>query len=274
MRHMEPINGHTLVTLLDDAGLIPETLDRRDLHARVAIQVAFQPIFDSAGEYVAAEALARISVDGHQLPARAVIRQCREMDLLPSFSSRVHQLAIATFAQYREAGSAPPLLCLNASHEELVLDSFPVNLLRMIDRASVPGSSIVLEVTEDSPRPQWTEVVTSLSALRVNGVTVALDDFGAGSSGLLALRHVQPHWVKLDKGFMPSLQPGDVMLRSIIDMSHRMGMKVVAEGVEQLGEAQVLLGLGCDMLQGHLLGRPGLLADRTQSTVDCSRRGR
>ena len=106
-----------------------------------------------------------------------------------------------------------------------------------------------------------------LKLLREAGVRVGLDDFGTGYSSLSYLQSFPLDFVKIDQSFVRELDVGatGAIVASIIDLSHALGMDVVAEGVETLSQLDQLLGLGCDRAQGFLFasaGPPGVIEDR------------
>ena len=109
-----------------------------------------------------------------------------------------------------------------------------------------------------------TSAEPAVAALRALGVCVAIDDFGTGYSSLAYLRRLPVDLVKIDRSFMGDLETDPAarsVVAAIIDLSHAMGLLVLAEGVETSGQAEVLTGLGCDLLQGFGLSRPMPRAD-------------
>jgi EAL domain-containing protein (putative c-di-GMP-specific phosphodiesterase class I) len=119
---------------------------------------------------------------------------------------------------------------------------------------------IVLEITERAALTDIDAVVERVSALRRIGYRIAVDDLGAGYAGLSSLAYLVPEVVKLDISLVRGVHTHLVkqrIVRSIVDVTHDMGGVVVAEGVETEHERDAVLELGCDLLQGYLLGRPG-----------------
>ena len=97
-----------------------------------------------------------------------------------------------------------------------------------------------------------------LSQLQALGVSLSIDDFGTGYSSLAYLQRLAVDELKIDKSFILGLgEPGNAaIVRSTIELGHNLGLRVVAEGVEDQASADALSGMGCDMLQGYFLGRP------------------
>lgn len=99
-----------------------------------------------------------------------------------------------------------------------------------------------------------------LEALHDRGVRISIDDFGTGFSSLSHLRRLPIHEIKIDQSFISGMldQENDyIIARSIIDLAHNLGHRVVAEGVEDTATLELLRGLGCDVAQGFLFARPG-----------------
>jgi EAL domain-containing protein (putative c-di-GMP-specific phosphodiesterase class I) len=102
-----------------------------------------------------------------------------------------------------------------------------------------------------------------LTRLRAMGVRLALDDFGMGFASLRHLGALPLDALKIDRSFVASLAstPGHAIVQCVIELAHRIGLRVVAEGVESEGQLAILRGLGCDEVQGHVLGKPLAAAD-------------
>lgn len=103
------------------------------------------------------------------------------------------------------------------------------------------------------------DVLTTLGALKELGVGLSIDDCGVGYSSLNSLRRFPIDRLKIDKSFISDLGEGskdDAVTRSVIDIGHRLGLKVLAEGVETPVQLALLTSWGCDEAQGYLLGRP------------------
>ncbi len=123
----------------------------------------------------------------------------------------------------------------------------------------VPASALVLEVTETGIMTDPTRAVQVLAMLRQLGVQLAVDDFGTGYSSLAYLRRLDVDELKIDKSFVMDLasQAEDAMIvRSTVELGHNLGLRVVAEGVEDQAATDMLRGWGCDVLQGYLISRP------------------
>lgn len=102
-------------------------------------------------------------------------------------------------------------------------------------------------------------VAKQLLSLRDAGISVALDDFGTGYSSLSYLRKLDIDYLKIDQTFVSTLQPGSddlVLCEAIIVMAHKLGLSVVAEGVETPEQRDLLVAAGCDFGQGYLFSRP------------------
>ena len=128
-----------------------------------------------------------------------------------------------------------------------------------LEEAGVDGSCLEIEITEDTLMAdvaRGTEILTRLHAL---GVAVAVDDFGTGYSSLSYLRRLPINTLKIDKSFLTDMASNgnDAMIvRSIIDLGHNLGFRVVAEGVEDARAWDLLTELGCDAVQGYHISRP------------------
>jgi EAL domain-containing protein (putative c-di-GMP-specific phosphodiesterase class I) len=129
----------------------------------------------------------------------------------------------------------------------------------VLEETGYPAEWLELEITESVVIASFESVVRHLDALRALGVGIALDDFGTGFSSLYYLQELPIDILKVDRSFIQNIgaEAGrDQVVSGIILLSHRLGLAVVAEGVETEPQRQFLRAHACDMLQGFLLARP------------------
>lgn len=129
----------------------------------------------------------------------------------------------------------------------------------LLQSSAIPLERIVLEISERNPVPQSAYEDDKLPSLQRRGVHVALDDFGAGYSGLQVLYQAQVDVIKIDRFFITGISedaPKRIFVTNLVKLAHTMGMHVVAEGVETTGDFYTCREIGCDYLQGHLISRP------------------
>ena len=127
------------------------------------------------------------------------------------------------------------------------------------EAAGLPGEALVVEITEGLLLDERTEVTRQLLELRALGVEVALDDFGTGYSSLAYLRRLDIDFLKIDREFVRDLahDPNDrALCEAIVVMAHKLGLRVVAEGIEDAAQRDVLHDAACDLGQGYLFARP------------------
>ncbi|MDG9922235.1 MULTISPECIES: EAL domain-containing protein [unclassified Pseudomonas] len=127
-------------------------------------------------------------------------------------------------------------------------------------RCQFPLERIIFEVTEQEQVLDIPHLTDILRAYRAQGFMTAIDDFGAGYAGLNLLADFQPDLIKLDMDLIRAID-GDrvrqVLVESVLDMCRRLGIGVIAEGIETRGELECLRHMGVDLFQGYLLARPG-----------------
>lgn len=126
-------------------------------------------------------------------------------------------------------------------------------------RAQTAGADIGVEVTERSVIADPALAFANIRRLREAGMCIAIDDYGSGLSSLTYLKQIEADELKIDKSFVTSLGTSHrdpLIVRSTIDLAHALGMAVTAEGVETPAAHALLTVMGCDMMQGYLIGRP------------------
>ncbi len=122
-------------------------------------------------------------------------------------------------------------------------------------RAAIDAGRLCFEITESELMEDPTRSLGELELFRAIGIRFSVDDFGTGYSSLSYLRELPIDEVKIDRSFMSDLHSDDTIVRAVIDLGHNLGLKVVAEGVEDVATEDHLRELGCDSAQGFLWGR-------------------
>ena len=156
-------------------------------------------------------------------------------------------------ARMRDAGFTVPI-SINLTGDDVADPRFPERLDTVLRDHDLSRDSLVLEVTETALLTREVEALGVIPELAEMGTRVSVDDFGTGYSSLSHLRRFPIHEIKIDMSFVDRmvLEPLDaVIVRSIIEMGHGLGMDVVAEGVETADTWAVLAELGTDIAQGH-----------------------
>jgi len=134
---------------------------------------------------------------------------------------------------------------------------------------ALTGQCVVFEITEGLLLNAEQEIQEELLNMRTAGIQVALDDFGTGYSSLAYLKRFDIDYLKIDQAFVCNMEtsPDDqALIEAIIVMAHKLGLQVIAEGVETTRQKEMLLQAGCDYAQGYLFSRP-LPADEFESLL-------
>ncbi|MEA2126391.1 MAG: diguanylate cyclase [Solirubrobacteraceae bacterium] len=170
----------------------------------------------------------------------------------------VVETALAACARWRAAGDDLHV-AVNATIADLLDASLPAEIAASLDRHGIPAGALVIEVTETSVLHDPGRVQATLTGLRALGVGVALDDFGTGYSSLTHLKAMPVTEVKIDRSFVENM--GDdaadaAIVGSTIGLAHGLGLRVVAEGIEDEATWEHLADLGCELGQGYHYSRP------------------
>lgn len=150
-------------------------------------------------------------------------------------------------------------LSLNISTEDLVDPKLPARVGQLLRRYQVPAEQLIFEITESGVMLNPTLALQVLHGLRDLGISLSVDDFGTGYSSLAQLKRMPVQELKIDQSFILDLDEASedaVIVRSTIEMSHSLGLKVVAEGVELACSLRLLERWKCDCAQGYLISRP------------------
>lgn len=234
----------------------------------------YQPIYDLAsGALVGGETLVRWQHPDHGLLAPAqFITLAEQSGMVGSLTEAVAAAAIADATRWHRLGTPMPVT-INLSGRSLQDHRTTSQLLHLLDLADLPASALRVEITEQALLDDPITAAKVLSQLRAQGAEVSIDDFGTGYSSLSLLRQLPIDELKIDGTFVAGLCSKDAMLvRSIIDLGHALGLRVVAEGIESQEELDVLVGLGCDRGQGFFFGQP-MPADEFADLLTAAPRG-
>ncbi|WP_269531767.1 EAL domain-containing protein [Chitinimonas sp. BJYL2] len=152
---------------------------------------------------------------------------------------------------------------VNLSTLDLLDPALPTAVASLLEQAGVPPALLCLEITESGLMEDPTLALDTLNRLRNMGLALAIDDYGTGYSSLAYIRRLPVTELKIDRAFVIELAHNESdaqIVQSTIDLGHRLGLKVVAEGVEDHATVEVLRRLGCDRIQGYVFAKP-MLAD-------------
>jgi diguanylate cyclase (GGDEF)-like protein len=223
------------------------------------VWVAFQPQYDLASASVTSvECLARWRhAELGDVSPSVFIPIAESTSLIDLLFSRVLDVALSQLAQWDRAGLYLDV-CVNLSARQLSDLSLPAMVNGHLTAHGVAPHRLVLEVTESrliSNPERSAHIIRELQDL---GVQISVDDFGTGYSSLSYLQRLAVDELKIDRSFTLKLEEtgDDTIIRSTIELGHNLGLRVVAEGVETPVTADRLARMGCDRLQGYLIGTP------------------
>jgi EAL domain-containing protein (putative c-di-GMP-specific phosphodiesterase class I) len=178
--------------------------------------------------------------------------------LIHPLTRHVLTTALADCRRWLELGIELPV-AVNLSARTLLDRSFPADVAQMLSYWRVPARLLELEVTETALMVDPERAGVLLEQLAQLGIVLAIDDFGTGYSSFASLRTLPVNDVKIDRSFVTPMlsSPTDAFIvRSVIALAHDVGLRVVAEGVEDASTHAALAELGCDVVQGYFLGMP------------------
>jgi diguanylate cyclase (GGDEF)-like protein len=222
----------------------------------------YQPQLDlRTGQIVAVESLLRWA---HPrlgiLPPLEFLPLAEEAGLMGSITTLVLTDAVAQCAAWRRAGNHLSV-SVNISPVNLLDPRFTTLVRDLLDSHQMPADALVLEITETTAITHFDRSQTAIQELRDLGIVVSIDDFGAGFTSLAHLSNLAFNELKLDRVFIAALSGEDRgrtldLIRATIELGHALGLRIVAEGIEDPATLELLSGLGCDLGQGYYIGTP------------------
>lgn len=227
------------------------------------------------GAVVAVETLVRWQhpSDGLVYPDQ-FIATAEEHRLIDELTRAVLSEALRQAGKWREDGHALGI-AVNVSMDNLGTLAFPERVASEVEQARIPASSLVLEVTESRLMRNPLAQIDILTRLRLKRTGLSIDDFGTGHSSLAQLRDIPFDELKVDQSFVHGAH-SDASLRAILEgtlgMARQLGMKVVAEGVEDRADWDFVRRVGCDLAQGYFIARPMPASDLPRWLAEWARR--
>ncbi|RVU49465.1 putative bifunctional diguanylate cyclase/phosphodiesterase [Rubrivivax rivuli] len=256
-------NGGRMFTTGMNAGHTQRLALENDLRRAVAqgqFEAHFQPqVSLGQGRVVGVELLIRWRhpVLGLLMPGQFVAL-AEETGMICALSDWVLERACGQLALWHALGYRHLRMAVNLSPLELVRNDIVERVTAPLARHLLPPGALEIEITENMLLDDAPSVVEKLERLRAQGVRVAIDDFGTRYSSLAYLRRFPIHSLKIDQSFVRDLgvEGDSPIIQAIVGIARGFNLQLVAEGVETVEQLQALRAMGCDEVQGYLLGRP------------------
>jgi diguanylate cyclase (GGDEF)-like protein len=194
------------------------------------------------------------------VPPLEFIALAEDAGLMGALTSFVLDQALAQCARWRARGEQLSV-AVNVSASDLLNPEFPALVARLLAQHDLPADALVLEMTETTAIADFERSQLAIQQLHDLGLVVSLDDFGAGFTSLAYLGSLAVRELKLDRSFITRLAEAPegrdlALVRATVELAHALGLRVVAEGVEDDRCLRLLTGLHCDVAQGYLISKP------------------
>lgn len=232
---------------------------------REEFSLVYQPQIDLVtGALVGAEALLRWHSEslGPVSPDQ-FIPVAEDTGMMDDIGVWVLGQAVQEAARWSRQGM-PLKMSINVSARQFQRSEVASQVMAALRQHQVAPEQLVVELTETSFMHSAAATERELANLRNEGVRVAIDDFGTGYSSLSYIREMSLDYLKIDRSFIEQIEQSETdrkLVRAMIDMSHAMGLSVIAEGAETEADLTILKALGCDQAQGYYIARPMSAAD-------------
>ncbi|MGZ8221663.1 MAG: PAS domain S-box protein [Methylobacter sp.] len=237
--------------------------DLRDALGKGQLEVFYQPIIDVAsGLALKAEALLRWRHPQHGMVSpEQFIPIAEETDLIQEIGAWVFREAADTAKRWNAMAGQEEMrqISVNMSPRQFVRGNPDVLCIEYLQAIGLNPRAVVIEITEGLLLDDQADVLNKLRHFHEAGMQLALDDFGTGYSAMAYLKKFNIDYLKVDRSFVRDLEtdPGDrAIAEAIVVMAHRLGLNVIAEGVETEGQKALLMAVGCEYVQGYLHAKP------------------
>ncbi len=197
--------------------------------------------------------------DGKMISPGVFIPIAEKNGTIVPIGTWVVEESIKTFVTWKKQYDCNVILSLNISPIQYMRDEFVDSIIGIIQKYNVDPKELELEITESVLIENFKDVIEKLQILRSYGIRISLDDFGTGYSSLSYIKGLPIDTLKIDKSFIDTIITDEntkIITESIIYMVKKLGLETIAEGVETQDQLRYLQDIGCDCIQGFLLGRP------------------
>lgn len=268
----KPATPQKLVELLNRRRLLPDAASKprdevpeqfiADAVERSLYEPFFQPKIEVAtGKLVGAEALARLrDASGLFVPPDVFVPVLENNGLIDGLTWIMLRRSAEACVHWQQQGLGHDItVSVNLSLKSLADTSLADRLTRTVTDTGLQPRSMILEITESAAMTDIAHCLENLVRLRMKGFGLSIDDYGTGYSSMQQLSRIPFSELKIDRSFVTdvALHPQRrVILASSIDMARKLGLKVVAEGVESRADWDRLKELGCTMAQGYFIAKP------------------
>lgn len=232
--------------------------------------VYYQPKFDlNTGKLCGCEALVRWSREGRLLPPSEFIPVLERDGTICALDLYVLEEVCISLREWLDRGISPVRISTNFSKVHLHNRYLAEDIMRILNKYSIPPEYIEIELTESSGYDDFASLSDFVTRIKNYGVYTSIDNFGTGYSSLMLINELEIDVIKLDRSFIRGIatdeqsndaqkrsKNNEVVIRTIIGMAHALGIQVICEGVENNGQEVLLKQFSCDMVQGFLYDRP------------------
>jgi EAL domain-containing protein (putative c-di-GMP-specific phosphodiesterase class I) len=221
-------------------------------------KLVFQPVVDlSDHKTVYLEALLRWKENTiHETSIEKTIQLVEKNNLIKPLTNWI----FVAVCQYLQSLNIDNLVIgINLSMIDLHDKKLPKRIEGFLKQYQIEPSQIVIEITEGQIMQKPDDVIENLSKLGLMGLSLSIDDFGTGQASLTYLKKLPVEKLKIDQSFVRDIETDSedkLIVKATIELAHRLGLKVIAEGVETAGSYELLRQMECDYVQGYYISRP------------------
>lgn len=232
----------------------------REAIEKQQLSLVYQPQVNvNTGKIFGVEALSRwYHPQLKHIPPVDFIATAERIGMIKPLTEWVLRTACSQLVAWKKQGFYSLCMAINISPSLFLDQGFVLLVQRLLDEVGIAPSELELEVTESVVQtdPRNLSIFQDLKKL---GVLLAIDDFGTGYSSFASLKHLKADFLKIDKYFIDDMLVDNkalTLVSSMIEMGHKLGYGIIAEGVETLEQLEMLKRLGCNTVQGYLLSEP------------------
>ncbi|HAK88122.1 MAG: hypothetical protein A2077_02885 [Nitrospirae bacterium GWC2_46_6] len=267
------------ITIDDEKGVYEKEINQSGIDRQAILELLdndsltthFQPVFSAKdGSVYGYEALTRIKEDKNSTNIGDLFKKAIQTNIISSLDVQCRENAIKLSSSLG-INSRNSYLFLNVCPEALMDTAHSTGITdEFAEEYGISKDKIILEITEESAIHNYNLFKQTVLYYQKRGYKIAIDDFGAGYGGLKMLSLIEPDFVKIDRHFISNIDKATIkfnLVDSIATACHKIGIKVIAEGIEEEEELKVIMNMGIELLQGFYLHRPSPVLNGDKATI-------
>ena len=247
-------------------GLFSKSIEELNIYPVLQAKVNMK-----TGKLVGFEALCRWQYEGKIIPSVKYIPILDSNGMIHELDMYMLRVVCSLIREWLDCNIKIPVISVNISRKNLFIDNIEDKIYNITKEVGVDPKYIDIEITESSTEDEFSKLQVFISKMHKLGFAISIDDFGVGYSSLSLLHKIDADVIKFDKSFIDNICSSnkvEYIVESILNYANKVGVRTIAEGVENIDQGKKLLSMGCEVCQGFYYGKPLTIQEATDKLIN------